>query len=52
MLNSAPLFMIISGYLFYGERAATKKPAQAGGCSLFYSAVGLDIWLLLSYQRA
>ncbi|WP_050747268.1 acyltransferase family protein [Sodalis glossinidius] len=54
MLNSAsrvavPLFMMISGYLFYGERAATKKHLfRLAGCLLFYSVVGLVYMALLT----
>ncbi|CAJ0999756.1 O-acetyltransferase WecH [Sodalis praecaptivus] len=54
MLNSAsrvavPLFMMMSGYLFYGERAATKKHLlRLVGCLLFYSAVGLIYMALLT----
>lgn len=47
VLNSAsrvcvPLFFMISGYLFFGERGAQKKHfLRIGLCILFYSAVSL-----------
>ncbi|QTF06572.1 acyltransferase [Brenneria izadpanahii] len=47
VLNSAsrvcvPLFFMISGYLFFGERSARKKHfLRIGLCILFYSAVTL-----------
>ncbi|ATA26083.1 acetyltransferase [Brenneria goodwinii] len=47
ILNSAsrvcvPLFFMISGYLFFGERSARKKHfLRIGLCILFYSAVTL-----------
>lgn len=47
LLNSAsrvsvPLFFMISGYLFFGERSAEKKHfTRIGLCLLFYSALGL-----------
>ncbi|RLM18765.1 acetyltransferase [Brenneria alni] len=47
LLNSAsrvcvPLFFMISGYLFFGERRAQKKHfLRIGLCILFYSAIAL-----------
>ncbi|MBJ7223373.1 MULTISPECIES: acyltransferase [unclassified Brenneria] len=47
ILNSAsrvcvPLFFMISGYLFFGERSAQKKHfLRIGLCILFYSAIAL-----------
>ncbi|MCL2893611.1 acyltransferase [Brenneria tiliae] len=47
ILNSAsrvcvPLFFMISGYLFFGERSARRKHfTRVGLCILFYSAIAL-----------
>ncbi|AML56214.1 acyltransferase [Serratia rubidaea] len=39
---AVPLFFMISGYLFFGERSANRKHfVRIGGCILFYSAVAL-----------
>lgn len=54
LLNSAcrvgvPLFFMISGYLFFGERRAEKKHMlRIGFCLLFYSAVALLYMALLT----
>lgn len=54
LLNSAsragvPLFFMISGYLFFGERRAGKKHfIRIGLCILFYSAVALVYMAVLT----
>lgn len=58
LLNSAsrvsvPLFFMISGYLFFGERcAAPRHFLRIGLCLLFYSAVALAYILLFTHINA
>ncbi|MDX6019276.1 acyltransferase [Scandinavium sp. V105_16] len=55
LLNSAsrvsvPLFFMISGYLFFGERSAAPRHfLRIGLCLLFYSAVALIYILLFTH---
>jgi Uncharacterized protein conserved in bacteria len=55
LLNSAsrvsvPLFFMISGYLFFGERSAQPRHfLRIGLCLLFYSAVALAYILLFTH---
>lgn len=54
LLNSAsrvavPLFFMISGFLFFGERSAGKKHfLRVGLCLLFYSLIGLAYMALFT----
>lgn len=58
LLNSAsrvsvPLFFMISGYLFFGERSAEPRHfLRIGLCLLFYSAVALAYILLFTHINA